>query len=140
MRRALVTSLALLASVTTGCERYAEDPIFGYGRALQRDGTPRSGETLTLERLDEAGFAPLATTITEASGDFTLEVLYGDVMRDSNSFSTLNRLRVALPLEADGSGTFLTFAMRDDVELPTLKPWDAHPVVSTSDQGPTVAF
>ncbi|GMU02397.1 hypothetical protein KH5H1_65170 [Corallococcus caeni] len=140
MRRALVTSLGLLAFATAGCERHPEDPIFAYGRALHRDGTPRSGETLTLERLDEDAFAPLATATTEASGDFTLEMLYGDTVKDELYFSTLHRLRLALPLEADGSGTFLTFTLQDDVELPTLKPWDAHPVVGTRDQGPTVAF
>ncbi|NOK39641.1 hypothetical protein D7W79_42675, partial [Corallococcus exercitus] len=137
MRRALVTSLGLLALTSTGCERYPEDPIFAYGRSLHRDGTPRAGETMTLERLDDDRYTPLATATTEASGDFTLEMLRGDAVRDADSYGSRNELRLALPLEADGSGTFLSFSMQDDVELPTLKPWDAHPVVGSSDQGPT---
>ncbi|RKH79907.1 hypothetical protein D7Y21_33055 [Corallococcus sp. AB045] len=140
MRRALVTSLGLLAFTTAGCDRYPEDPIFAYGRALHRDGTPRSGETLTLERLEDDVFTPLTTATTEASGDFTLEMLSGDAVREEDYYRRPNRLRLALPLDADGSGTFLSFTMQDDVELPTLKPWDARPIVGSSDQGPTVAF
>ncbi|RKI25504.1 hypothetical protein D7Y27_42260, partial [Corallococcus sp. AB004] len=137
MRRALVTSLGLLAFTTAGCDRYPEDPIFAYGRALHRDGTPRSGETLTLERLEDDVFTPLTTATTEASGDFTLEMLSGDAVREEDYYRRSNRLRLALPLDADGSGTFLSFTLQDDVELPTLKPWDARPIVGSSDQGPT---
>ncbi|MFB1483424.1 hypothetical protein [Corallococcus sp. RDP092CA] len=143
MRRALVTSLALVASAVTGCDRYPEDPIFAYGRALRRDGAPRSGEPLTLERLvdaQEGAFEPFGAVTPEASGDFTLEVLYGDAVVETSNSSNRSRFRLSLPLDADGSGTSLAFSFQDDVELPTLKPWDAHPVVSIGEEGPSVAF
>ncbi|MBN9681161.1 MULTISPECIES: hypothetical protein [unclassified Corallococcus] len=141
MRRALVTSLGLLA-FAAGCERSPEDPIFAYGRVLQRDGTPRAGASLSLERMeDDERFHPVGiTTTTEASGDYTLEMLSGDAVFEDSYSRTRQRLRVALPLEEDGSGTFMRFYMQDDVELPTLQPWDAHPLVGTGDQGPTVSF
>ncbi|MGE6763474.1 hypothetical protein ACQKGO_36025 [Corallococcus interemptor] len=142
MRRALVTSLALMASAVTGCERYAEDPIFAYGRALHRDGSPRSGETLTLERLNPEAevFEPFATAVTDASGEFILELLYGDVVDRTDYISARSRFRMSLPLDADGSGATLAFSFQDDVELPALQAWDAHPVVSMGAQGPSVAF
>lgn len=142
MRRTLVTSLALMASAVTGCDRYAEDPVFAYGRALHRDGSPRSGETLPLERVppNEEVFQPFGTVVPDASGDFILELLYGDVVSETDFSSSRSLFRMSLPLEADGSGASLAFSFRDDVELPELKPWDAHPVVSVGEQGPSVAF
>ncbi|TSC27448.1 hypothetical protein [Corallococcus sp. Z5C101001] len=140
MRRSLVTSLGLLAFVTAGCERYPEDPVFAYGRALQRDGAPRAGATLTLERQGGDGFAPLSTTTTESTGDYALEMLYGDAVGTARDSWQYSRLRLALPLEPDGSGASLAFFMDDDVELPTLQPWDAHPRVEDGAQGPAVAF
>ncbi|MBN8470494.1 hypothetical protein JYJ95_28640 [Corallococcus exiguus] len=139
MRRVLITSMALLAA---GCDRYPEDPIFAYGRALQRDGSPRAGEPLSVERLDTKveAFQPFSTVTPEDSGDFTLEMLYGDAVSETNYSSTRSRFRLSLPLEADGSGAFVAFTFQDDVELPTLKPWDAHPVVSMGEQGPRVDF
>ncbi|RKH70092.1 hypothetical protein [Corallococcus aberystwythensis] len=142
MRRALVTSLGLLAFATAGCERYPEDPIFAYGRVLHRDGTPRAGFALPIERMEDGDdvFKPFSTATTESSGDYTLELLSGDAVIDKVYSRSVHRLRATLPLEADGSGTFLSFYMQDDVELPALQPWDAHPLVGTSEQGPTVAF
>ncbi|MBN8229908.1 hypothetical protein JYK02_20560 [Corallococcus macrosporus] len=142
MRRALVTSLALLAS-GSGCDRYPEEPIFAYGRALQRDGAPRTGETLHVERMregEEEAFQPFATVVPDASGDFTLEMLYGDASVETNTSRGRSRFRLALPLEADGSGATLAFSFQDDVELPTVQAWDAHPAVSMGEQGPRVAF
>ncbi|RKI55146.1 hypothetical protein D7X55_29625 [Corallococcus sp. AB049A] len=142
MRRALITSLALVASAVTGCQRYPEDPVFVYGRALRRDGTPHSGEPLSIQRMDPAtrSFQPFGTLSPEPSGEFTLELLYGEAVTDTYSFRDMNRFTLALPLDADGSGAFVSFLFQDDVELPTLQPWDAHPVVSMGAQGPSVAF
>ncbi|AFE03375.1 putative lipoprotein [Corallococcus coralloides DSM 2259] len=142
MRRALVTSLALLASATTGCQRYPEDPVFVYGRALRRDGTPHSGEPLSVQRMDRETrvFQPFGTVLPEPSGDFTMELLYGEAVSDTYAFRDMNRFTLALPLEEDGSGAFVSFLFQDDVELPTLQPWDAHPTVSMGEQGPIVAF
>ncbi|WP_223641133.1 hypothetical protein [Corallococcus sp. EGB] len=141
MRRALVTSLALVASAVTGCDRYPEDPIFAYGRALHRDGSPRAGEPLPLERLhpEEESFQPFGTVVPDASGDFILELLYQDVVETDPSGRRCV-FRMSLPLEADGSGASLAFSFQNDVELPELKAWDAHPVVSVGEQGPSVAF
>ncbi|WP_375755876.1 hypothetical protein [Corallococcus exercitus] len=142
MRRALVTSLALLVSATTGCQRYPEDPVFAYGRALRRDGTPHSGEPLDVQRIDNQTrvFHPFGTVTPEPSGEFILELLYGEAVTDTYAFRDMNRINISLPLEADGSGAFVSFIFQDDVELPTLQPWDAHPAVSIGEQGPSVAF
>ncbi|RKH49891.1 hypothetical protein D7W81_41345, partial [Corallococcus aberystwythensis] len=142
MRRALVTSLAFLASATTGCDRYPEDPIFAYGRALQRDGTPYSGESLSVQRKtrEDEAFQPFSTVTPGASGEFTLEMLYGEAVSGTYALREMNRFTLALPLDADGSGAFVAFFFQDDMELPTLQAWDAHPAVSIGEQGPRVAF
>ncbi|CAM3459327.1 carboxypeptidase regulatory-like domain-containing protein [Corallococcus sp. ZKHCc1 1396] len=141
MRHAPLTilGLGLLALTHAGCERYPEDPIFAYGRVRQLDGTPLAGEPLTLERRTDGVFAPLSTATTDASGEFTFELLSGDAVhwRDDEQQS---RLRVTLPQDASGRGMFALFYIQDDVELPTLQPWDAHPRVEAGPQGPAVAF
>ncbi|RKH40908.1 hypothetical protein D7V93_39155, partial [Corallococcus llansteffanensis] len=132
--------LGLLASTLSGCERYPEDPIFAYGRARQLEGAPLAGEPLTLERLSDGVYSPLSTTTTEASGDFLFELLSGDAVDARNLEEQQARLRLTLPADATGRGTFILLSMRDDVELPTLQPWDAHPRVEAGPQGPSVAF
>ncbi|RKH04455.1 hypothetical protein D7V97_25355 [Corallococcus sp. CA053C] len=43
-------------------------------------------------------------------------------------------------MDEAGRGTFALLYIDDDVELPTLQPWDAHPRVESGPQGTTVAF
>ena len=79
----------LLAS---GCERMQDESVFVYGRLERRDGTPVSGGVLPYARTKHEVpmgegpyvFAPpdfrdYAEASTEASGDFFLEMRYGDV-------------------------------------------------------------
>lgn len=137
----LSLGLGLLAFFTlTGCERYPEDPIFAYGRVLQPDGTPHAGQSLTLERQHDGGYAPLDTTTTDARGELTFELLSGDSVQQVDYGQEKARLRVGLPLDEAGRGMFALLYIDDDVELPTLQPWDAHPRVESGPQGTTVAF
>lgn len=142
MRHAPLTALGLglLALTHAGCERYPEDPIFAYGRVRQMDGSPLAGAPLTLERRRDGVFSPLSTATTEASGDFTFELLSGDAVHWGDLYEQQSRLRLSLPLDATGRGMFALFYLEDDVELPTLQPWDAHPRVDVGSQGPSVAF
>ncbi|RKG71980.1 carboxypeptidase regulatory-like domain-containing protein, partial [Corallococcus terminator] len=142
MRHASLTvlGLGLLALTHSGCERYPEDPIFAYGRMRQLDGTPLAGAPLTLERRRDGVYSPLSTATTEASGDFTFELLSGDVVNWHDINEQQSRLRLALPLDASGRGMFVLLSMQDDVEFPTLRPWDAQPSVDVGPQGSAIAF
>ncbi|RKG99973.1 carboxypeptidase regulatory-like domain-containing protein [Corallococcus praedator] len=142
MRHASLTflGLGLLALTHAGCERYPEDPIFAYGRMRQLDGAPLAGAPLTLERRRDGVFSPVSTTTTEASGDFIFELLSGDAVNWRSLDEQQSRLRLATPLDATGRGMFALLYMEDDVEFPTLQPWDAHPRVDVGPQGPSVAF
>ncbi|MCY1078271.1 hypothetical protein [Archangium lansingense] len=144
--------LLLLPLLSAGCQqRYPEDPLFGYSRAVNTDGSPIPGATIALERappapLDPAGpgapptFSPYGTSTTQANGEFTFQVLWGDVEENRPDTYIQYRFRLALPLDANGQGTFLSFILNGDVELPALQPWDARLAVSDSPQGPTLTF
>jgi hypothetical protein len=142
--------LLFLPLLSAGCQRYPEDPVFAYSRALNADGSPIQGATLTVERSSPGAldgpeapptFSTYGTSTTQANGDFTLQVLWGDVEEvGPNSEYIQHRFRVALPLDANGQGTFLSFIFSGDVELPALQPWDARLAVSDSAQGPTLTF
>ena len=144
-----------LCLVAAGC-RYPEDPLFAYGRALQANGEPLAGATLTVERAPprswdvgegeggpEAppGFTPYGTSTTEANGDFTQQFRSGDVEQSAfdGSDYVQYRFRLALPLE-EGEGTFVSFVFNGDVELPTLQPWESRLTVLQSPAGPSLSF
>lgn len=140
--------LSLFAA--TGCERFPEDPVFVYGKALSTEGSPLAGQVLTVERVPfqrfsgkaptaPAAFSAYGTATVQANGEFTLEFLYGDLEASLEDNFEQYRFRLALPLE-DGRGTFLTFSVFEDAELPTLQPWDDHATVSVGPGGPTVSF
>ncbi|WP_164014517.1 discoidin domain-containing protein [Pyxidicoccus trucidator] len=151
-------ALALCALVTTGCDRLQDDPIFVYGLAEQRDGAPLAGVTLSYERtlskdrpsstgggaapFPEPDFTPHGTATTEASGDYFLEIRFGDVQVPDPSYPNATfpyRFRVSR-LDEDGSGTFVSFEFYDDVELPKLRPWDARLSVEPGAGGHVVSF
>ncbi|WP_224362133.1 hypothetical protein [Hyalangium versicolor] len=140
----------LLALALGGCERFPEDPIFAYGEVRQADGSPHPGLSLTLERTvtplnakpgdPPPAFQPYSEVTTDAEGRFILEVLQGDTElldRDMNQFTP--RFRLALPLEG-GRGTWVSFEQVDDVELPTLHPWDWHLARVEQPRGPALSF
>ncbi len=150
-------ALGLLALVTAGCDRLQDDPIFVYGIAEQRDGSPLAGATLSYDRAlveerpnggppvyPKPTFTPHGTTTTEASGDYFMEVRYGDLSIPDPSYLGFGytipyRFRISR-LDEDGSGTFVSFVFYDDVEVPTLRPWDAHLSVAPGDGGHVVSF
>ncbi|MBZ4422314.1 hypothetical protein [Myxococcus sp. RHSTA-1-4] len=152
-------TLAMLAVLSSGCDRLQDDPIFAYGRAEFSDGSPMVGVTLSHDRAKvvEPGsnggpaipwqppvFTPYGTATTEDSGDYFLEMRYGDVQAvDPNSplpnATQPYRFRVSR-LEEDGSGTFVSFLFRDDVELPALRHWDSRLRVDPGSGGPVVSF
>jgi hypothetical protein len=158
MRHPLKT-LGLLAVLSSGCDRLQDDPIFAYGRAEHRDGSPMAGVTLSFDRarVEEPprnggppvpwkppAFTPYGTATTEASGDYFLEMRYGDAQAvdplSPISGATLPyRFRVSR-LDEDGSGAVVSFLLWDDVELPTLRPWDARLRVDTGPAGQVVSF
>ncbi|MCP3143508.1 hypothetical protein [Pyxidicoccus xibeiensis] len=158
MRR-LYLSLGLLAVLfSAGCDRMDTDPIFAYGSAWNRDGTPLAGATLAYERTLQTDppngggppapfrmpdFKPYGTAATEASGDFFLEMRFGDVQAPDPTQPEWARqpyrFRVSR-LEEDGTGTFVSFLFWDDVELPALKPWDARLTVEQGPGGQVVSF
>ncbi|QSQ21978.1 hypothetical protein JY651_43695 [Pyxidicoccus parkwayensis] len=149
--------LPLLALLATGCERMPEDPIFLYGQVKHPDGSPASGTALHVDRaLDSFDhlpggsgylegrvwkYEPFSEGATEASGNFTLSVLSGDLSNEAASESYYgilqHRFRVYPPLEADGSGVFVAFIADDDVELPPLQPWASGLTVG---DGPSLTF
>ena len=146
----LLLSLSLLAA---GC-RSPEDPVFIFGRAANADGSPLGGASLVLERgpllsLFNAqrtpppyAYAPYASATTEATGDFTLELLTADTQEWSSLDSLYYPLRVVVPLQ-DGQGVFITFSTQaspGDVELPQLRPWDARLRVDVGAEGPRLSF
>jgi|SRR5215217_4753106 len=148
--RHLLRPLALLALLSTGCERRPEDPIFVYGRLKHLDGSPSVDTPLTLERkvhlrsgiLDPASegpFEPYLESRSGRAGDFTLEVLYGDSIDEGSSDFVQYRFRVAAPLE-DGHGVYSSFVFYDDVELPTLRPWATHLALTQGAEGPELSF
>jgi len=143
----------VLCLLATGC-RYPEDPFFAYGRVLGANGEPLAGATLSLERFPQPprdfgqeepegpfAFTPYGTATTQADGDFTLQFLSGDVEESASdgSFYVQHRFRLALPLE-NGQGTFVSFIFNGDMELPTLRPWEARFTVSQELAGPTLSF
>ncbi|MFP2924119.1 hypothetical protein ACLESO_02660 [Pyxidicoccus sp. 3LG] len=156
MRRPFL-SLGLFAILSAGCDRLDTDPIFAYGRASNRDGTPLAGATLVYERARQVEptygvpplvfpvpeFQPYGTATTEASGDFFLEMRFGDVQALQPEEPEWNRqpyrYRVSR-LEEDGAGTFVSFLFYDDVELPELRPWDARLTVAPGAGGHVVSF
>ncbi|QSQ18887.1 hypothetical protein JY651_26390 [Pyxidicoccus parkwayensis] len=150
-------TLGLLVLVCAGCDRLQEDPIFAYGLAQQRDGAPLAGATLSYERAkvekrpNNGGsprdyphpmFTLYGTTTTEGTGDYFLEMRYGDVQAVDPSYPGATipyRYRVSL-LEEDGAGTFVSFVFQDDVELPLLKTWDARLTATPGPDGFVVSF
>jgi hypothetical protein len=150
-------ALGLLALVTTGCDRLQDDPIFVYGVAQQRDGSPLAGATLSYdralvqERPNGSGtvypkpvFTPHGTTTTEANGDYFMEVRYGDLQIPDPAYPGFDytipyRFRISR-LDEDGHGTFVSFVFYDDVEVPTLRPWDARLSVAPGPEGHSVSF
>ncbi|HEX8436411.1 hypothetical protein [Archangium sp.] len=147
--------LALLPLLAAGC-RYPEDPVFAYGRALNPDGSPLAGATVSVERAPpresnytENGepppetrpvFSPYATSTVQANGDFTVQFLTGEVEEWASDYAYLQyRFRASLPLK-DGEGTFIYFTFSGDMELPTLQRWDARLTVGEGAQGPTLSF
>lgn len=148
--RHLIPPLALLALLSsTGCERQPEDPVFVYGRLKHLDGSPSVDTPLMLERKvhtragmvdPSAGpFEPYLESRSERTGDFTLEILYGDTQDDGFSDFVQYRFRVTPPLE-DGHGVFSSFVFYDDVELPTLRPWAPHLALTRGAEGPELSF
>jgi hypothetical protein len=149
--------LGLLVLASTGCDRLQDDPVFVYGRAEQRDGSPLVGATLAYERAkveyptNSGGppepwpkpvFTPYGTSTTEATGDYFLEMRFGDVQAVNSSeaqLPTTYRYRVSR-LEEDGAGTFVSFEFWDDVELPLLKTWDARLTLTPGPEGQVVSF
>lgn len=158
MRQSFRTTVALVV-LCTACERLQDDPIFAYGRAEQRDGSPLAGATLSYERakvinppnsggppepFPEPEWEPYGTATTEASGDYFLEMRYGDVQAPEPNSAIPDatrpyRYRVSYR-EEDGAGTFVSFLFADDVELPTLRVWDSHLALDASPGGPVVSF
>ncbi|NMO15422.1 hypothetical protein HPC49_12815 [Pyxidicoccus fallax] len=152
-------ALGLFAVLATGCDRLQDDPIFAYGRAEHPDGAPMAGVTLHYDRAriveppTNGGppvpwappqFTPYGTATTEATGDFFLEMRYGDVHApDPNApipgVTQDYRFRVSL-LREDGAGVFASFTFRDDVELPTLRPWDSRLRLEPGLAGHVVSF
>ncbi|HEX8823995.1 MAG TPA: hypothetical protein VF794_29015 [Archangium sp.] len=147
-------SLFLLPLLVVGC-RYPEDPVFAYGRALNPDGSPLAGATLSVERApppvinygeeqeeeQPPTFSPYATFTTQANGDFTLQFLTGDVEQWASDYQyTQYNFRVSLPLREDGQGTFVSFAFSGDMELPPLQHWDARFTVADGPRGPSLSF
>jgi hypothetical protein len=145
--------LPLLTLLAAGCERMPEDPVFAYGRLLHADGAPHVGAALRVERAlyrdgrdflrePSRDFQPYSEGRSEATGDFTLAFLHGDVLEEDNVNYTYTqyRFRAYPPLEADGSGVFLAFNFRDDVELPPLQPWNPGLTVGDGPEGPRLSF
>ena len=158
MRHPFRTTVAL-AMLCTACERLQDDPIFAYGRAEQRDGSPLAGATLSYERarvvypsssggppepFPEPEWKSYGAATTEASGDYFLEMRYGDVLEpDPNApipdATSAYRFRVS-HREEDGAATFVSFLFVDDVELPTLRVWDSHLALEQTPGGTAVSF
>lgn len=144
--------LPLLTLLAAGCERMPEDPVFAYGRLQHRDGAPQAGATVRVERAlyrdgwsspePSRDFQPYSEGHSEATGDYTLAFLHGDVVVEDrvNYAFTQYRFRAYTPLEEDGSGVFLAFHFRDDVELPVLRPWSPGLTVGDGPEGPTLSF
>ncbi len=146
-------SLFLLPLLVVGC-RYPEDPIFAYGRALNPDGSPLAGATLTVERApppagdygeepqeeQPPAYSPYGTTTTQATGDFTLQFLSGDVEEWTTDQYWQYNFRLSLPLREDGQGTFISFTFSGDMELPPLQHWEARFAVTDDAQGPALSF
>ena len=146
-------SLFLLPLLVVGC-RYPEDPIFGYGRALNPDGSPLAGATLTVERAPPPAsndgeepqeeqpptFSPYGTATTQANGDFTIEFRSGDVVEWTADQYLQYTFRMALPLREDGQGAFISFTFSGDMELPPLQHWDARLTLADGSRGPTLSF
>lgn len=155
MRRDL-RPLSLLVLLAAGCERMPEDPVFAYGRLLRVDGSPHEGAVLRVERAVHGGFqdytkppiqpskdfSPYSEGRSEAEGDFTLAFLAGEVFDENRQSYTYTqyRFRAYTPLEDDGSGMFVSFHFRDDVELPVMQPWRAGLAVSDGPEGPALSF
>jgi hypothetical protein len=147
--------LALLPLLAAGC-RYPEDPVFAYGRALNPDGSPLAGATVSIERAPpreseytENGeppletrpvFSPYTTSTVQANGDYTVQFLTADVEDWLGDYQYIQyRFRASLPLK-DGLGTFVYFTFSGDMELPLLQLWDARLTVGEGPQGPTLSF
>lgn len=152
MRRLL--PLSLLALTAAGCERMPEDPVFAYGRLLHGDGAPHGGAAVRVERTllrdswdygveqTVRDFQPYSEGRSEATGDYTLAFLHGEVVEEDNLNYTFTQygFRAYAPLEEDGSGVFVSFSFRDDVELPPLRPWNPGLTVGDGPEGPALSF
>lgn len=141
----------LLAS---GCERMQDESVFVYGRLERRDGTPVSGGVLPYARtkhevpmgegpyvFEPPDFSDYAEASTEASGDFFLEMRYGDVesVNTPNAWLQPYRFRASWRDEA-GAAVVASFTFHDDVELPTLRIWDSQLAVAPHAEGASVTF
>ncbi|MCP3143958.1 hypothetical protein [Pyxidicoccus xibeiensis] len=144
--------LSLLALLASGCERMPEDSVFLYGRLLKEDGSPQAGSLRVERALNRSfvdgqynpevdwNFEPYSEGDSQDSGDFTLEIVYGDTyVEDLYSYAS-HRFRVYPPLDADGNGVFVAFFFQDDVELPALRPWTSGLAVTSGPEGPTLSF
>ncbi|MFY2561647.1 hypothetical protein ACN469_28870, partial [Corallococcus terminator] len=154
MRHPSCLGLFFLLLLSSGCDRLQDEPVFVYGRLERRDGTPVSGGVLPYARTLHKGpkgetnlvyelpdFSPYGEATTEASGDFFLEMRYGDV----ESVITPNlglqpyRFRTSWRDEV-GAAVFASFVFNDDVELPTLRIWDSQLAVTPHAEGAVVTF
>ncbi|NVJ24148.1 MULTISPECIES: hypothetical protein [Myxococcus] len=140
--------------LSSGCERMQDESVFVYGRVERRDGTPVSGGVVPYARtrhevpmgegpyvFEPSVFQAYAESSTEQSGDFFLEMRYGDVesVNTPNSWLQPYRFRASWRDEA-GAAVFASFTFHDDVELPPLRIWDSQLAVTPHPQGASVTF
>ncbi|NTX17260.1 hypothetical protein HUA74_32830 [Myxococcus sp. CA051A] len=140
--------------LSSGCERLQDEPVFVYGRLERRDGTPVSGGVVPYARTlhevpmgegpyvyEPPDFTPYAESTTEPSGDFFLEMRYGDVesVNTPNPWLQPYRFRASWRDET-GAAVSTSFTFHDDVELPTLRIWDSQLAVTTGAEGASVTF
>ncbi|XXF77802.1 hypothetical protein P2318_32845 [Myxococcaceae bacterium GXIMD 01537] len=152
MRRALL--LLPLLPLAAGCDLYPEDPLFAYGRVLNADGSPAAHQTVAFDRglnphtlsssgqvVPEPSFAPFTQATTLADGTYTLELTYGDTYEETFEMPRTYRFRTATAPDSQGQAVVGSFRIYSgDVEMPTLRPWEAGLTLSASAAGPTLSF